>query len=227
MVIQHFPNDTGPIYAETLAGRFPVEPFNTLSNLVFFFILVYWSVKVYKNPKENRFLSLALPVLGVGWIGGTLYHATRSHEIWLLMDWVPILLLCFAAVLYFIFKLIRPAAYRLALLAAIIAISVALRWLPVPNGYVLTIDYVISALTVLIPIFLYLRATKWVHGSWVLAAVLCFGIAIVFRYLDGRQEILSFGTHWLWHIFGGISVFFMFKYIYEDKQLSLNKISAP
>lgn len=117
MVVQHFPNDTGPVYAETLAGRFPVEPFNTLSNLVFLFILVYWGVRVYKQPGEHRFLAWCLPVLGIGWVGGTLFHATRSHEVWLLMDWVPILLLCFAAVVYFIFKLIKPVKYRLLVLA--------------------------------------------------------------------------------------------------------------
>lgn len=225
MVIQHFPNDTGPLYAETLAGRFPVEPFNTLSNLIFFFTLVYWGVRVYKKPEDHRFLAYALPVLAVGWLGGTVYHATRSHEIWLLMDWVPILLLCFAAVLYFIFKLIRPLKYRLLVLAAVMLFSLGLRWLPVPGEYMLTIDYAISAITVLTPIIWYLKRTDWVHGSWVLAAVICFGIALVFRYLDARQQLLDIGTHWLWHLFGGISVFMMFKYIYEDKRLSLNKIS--
>lgn len=226
MLVQHFPNDTGPVYAETLAGRFPVEPFNTLSNLVFFVILVYWGVRVYKNPSANKFLALALPVLGVGWVGGTVYHATRSHEIWLLMDWVPILILCFASVMYFIFKLVRRNIYRLLIIGLILTLSVALRWLPVPASYVLTIDYIISALTVLIPIVLYLRSTNWVHGSWVVAGVTCFAIALAFRYLDSRQELLEVGTHWLWHLFGGVSVFFMFKYIYEDKRLSVNKITT-
>jgi len=26
------------------------------------------------------------------------------------------------------------------------------------------------------------------------------------------------GTHWLWHTFGGIAVFFLLYYIYKDEQ---------
>ncbi|WP_224488451.1 ceramidase [Robertkochia flava] len=225
MVVQYFPNDTGPIYAETLAGRFPVEPFNTFSNLVFFFILVYWGVRVYRRPMEHRFLAYAMPLLGVGWLGGTLYHATRSHEVWLLMDWVPILLLCFAAVMYFIFKLVRSTSYRLLIIVVILGISAGMRWLPVPAGYIITIDYLISAATVLVPLVWYLKSTNWVHGSWVFLAIMSFVIALFFRYLDSRQEVLEYGTHWLWHLFGGISVFLLFKYIYEDKRVLPDKVA--
>lgn len=225
MVVQHFPNDTGPVYAETLAGRFPVEPFNTLSNLVFLFILVYWGVRVYKQPGEHRFLAWCLPVLGIGWVGGTLFHATRSHEVWLLMDWVPILLLCFAAVVYFIFKLIKPVKYRLLVFGSILALSAGMRWLPVPAGYHITIDYIISAATVLTPLIWYLKVTNWVHGEWIAGAVISFCIAILFRFLDSRQDFMEIGTHWLWHLFGGVSVFLIFKYIYEDKKVSRNKVA--
>ena len=36
------PNDNGPIYVETLMGRFPVEPWNTYSNLLFLALIVFW-----------------------------------------------------------------------------------------------------------------------------------------------------------------------------------------
>ena len=40
------PNDRGPIYLETLMGRFPVEPWNTFSNLLFLALIVFWFLRV-------------------------------------------------------------------------------------------------------------------------------------------------------------------------------------
>ena len=89
-----FPNDSGPIYLETTQGGFPVEPFNTFSNTIFLLLIIYWSLRVYRNPGQHKFLAWVLPVIGVSYIGGTVYHATRSHEFWLRLDWMPIMLLC-------------------------------------------------------------------------------------------------------------------------------------
>jgi hemolysin III len=33
--------DHGPIYAETVPGRFPVEPWATLTNLIFLAVIIY------------------------------------------------------------------------------------------------------------------------------------------------------------------------------------------
>ena len=58
-----FPNDSGPIYQETMAGRLPVEPFNTFSNIFFLFIIIHFSLKVYSDYRNHRFLAWSLPVL--------------------------------------------------------------------------------------------------------------------------------------------------------------------
>ena len=127
-----FPNDSGPIYKETLEGGFPVEPWNTASNLIFLFILIYWSLKVYPMASRHLFLAWSLPVLLIGYIGGTMFHGTRSHEAWLLMDWVPIMVLCMAAVVHFIFKITRRWMQRLGILILIFAVSFGVRTLPLP-----------------------------------------------------------------------------------------------
>ena len=95
------PNDSGPIYRETLMGRLPVEPWNTWSNLVFLFVVIFWALRAYREPRTHLFLAGALPVLFIGFVGGTVFHGTRSHEVWLLMDWVPIVLLCTACMVLF------------------------------------------------------------------------------------------------------------------------------
>ncbi len=220
-MIEHFlqkPLDTGPIYKETLMGRLPVEPFNTFSNLIFLCIIIYFSLKVYKEVKRHRFLSFGIPILAIGFVGGTIYHATRSHELWLVMDWLPIMILCLAVVVYFIFKLYTTWWQRLLMIILIIGSSFAIRFIPMPVGLRISLGYIITSVTVILPILLYLKKTKWINISSIALAVLCFCIAITFRSVDKIIDFswLYMGTHWLWHLFGGVSVYFLMNYIYLD-----------
>ncbi|MEW7289419.1 ceramidase domain-containing protein [Aquimarina sp. 2304DJ70-9] len=222
--VAQLPNDTGPIYRETLMSRLPVEPFNTFSNLIFLIIIIYFSVKVYKNFRRHAFLGFCLPVLAIGFVGGTLFHGTRSHQIWLFMDWVPIMILCMAAVFYFIFKLFHTWWKRLLALVLIFAVSFTIRLLPMPSMIRISLGYVITAITVLSPIVLYLIKTNGKHKELIISAVLSFVLAVSFRSLDKvlETDFLYMGTHWLWHLFGGISVFYLMLYLYRDK-LNANK----
>ena len=95
------PNDHGPIYLETLMGRFPVEPWNTISNLLFLALIIYWFARVRGDVAVHRFIAYSLPVLLIGWAGGTVYHATRSHDVWLFLDFGPIALLVLAVAVFF------------------------------------------------------------------------------------------------------------------------------
>ena len=130
-LFQKFPNDTGPIYQETIQGRLPVEPFNTFSNLIFIVILIYFGKKIYKNPKQHPFFLFAIPVIFISWIGGTMFHGTRSHQFWLLLDWLPIMVVCLGGIIYFIGKLQREWWKRLLLFICFLAISILPRILPV------------------------------------------------------------------------------------------------
>lgn len=210
------PHDTGPIYKETLMSRFPVEPFNTYSNLLFLAIIIYFGFKIFRRPKQHIFLSVAVPVIFIGYIGGTIYHATRSAEVWLYMDWVPIMLMCLAATIYFVYKTTPRLGYRILWIALMLTANFGIRALNVPHGLQISIGYVVTALTVLIPIFAYLYTTKWKNTQWVLLAIASFVVAIIFRTADKHQEFLEMGSHWLWHSFGAIAVFFLMNYIYKD-----------
>ncbi len=222
---QNFPNDSGPIYKETLAGGIIAEPFNTLSNTVFLIILWYWGAKVYKNPKRHLFLAIVLPVIAISYIGGTIYHATRSHEFWLLLDWAPIMLLCMAMVIYFILKIVSKTWQRVLFLLIIFGLSFSLRILPIPEAVRISTGYIITALTVIVPLIWYLFKTKFVHAQWVALAIIIFGIAIFFRSIDLKQSIFEMGTHWLWHFFGGVAVHCLIAYIFKDNLLNLSATS--
>ena len=216
-----FPNDSGPIYLETLEGRFPVEPFNTYSNLVFLAIIIYWGIKVYKNPGQHLFLAWVIPVIAISYVGGTIYHATRSHEFWLRLDWMPIMLLCIALMIYFIFKLVANWWQRILVIILLLTVSIILRMLPIPTSLRISIGYTITALTILFPIGWYLFKTKGKGLLWIVLAFGFFALAIYFRSIDLSQTSFSMGTHWLWHFFGGVAVHFLIAYIFRDNLLNL------
>ena len=219
--MQKFPNDSGPIYLETLEGRLPVEPFNTYSNLVFLAIIIYWGIKVYKNPKQHLFLAWVIPVIAISYVGGTIYHATRSHEFWLIMDWMPIMLLCISLMIYFIFKLVAKWWKRILAIILLLAVSIVLRMLPIPPSLRISIGYTITAITILFPIVWYLFKTKGKGLPLVVLAFGFFALAIYFRSIDLSQTFLPMGTHWLWHFFGGVAVHFIIAYIFRDNLLNL------
>lgn len=210
--------DGGPVYRETDLSRFPVEPFNTFSNLVFLAIILHFSFKVYRDPQRHYFLAWSIPVLFLGFLGGTVYHASRSHPVWLYLDWVPIVLLCMAASFYFIFKIDKPLLYRIGIIALVVLISIGGRRLPVPASYKESLGYIATAAALLLPMAWYIISTRGRNVKFIAAALGSFTLAIFFRMLDRfvQGDIMFMGTHWLWHLFGGISVFFLMSYIYKD-----------
>ncbi|WP_424492632.1 ceramidase domain-containing protein [Salinimicrobium sp. GXAS 041] len=208
--------DGGPVYTETDLSRFPVEPFNTFSNLVFLSIIIYFAFKVYKEPAKHYFLALSIPVLFLGFIGGTVYHATRSSPVWLYLDWVPIILLCMAASIYFIFRLQKSLLYKIAIIVLVAFISIGVRRLSVPGLSKDTVGYIATALALLLPLVWYMIATGFKNAKYIGASLMSFSFAIFFRMFDRfvETEFFFMGTHWLWHLFGGIAVFFLMSYIF-------------
>ncbi|TYP98305.1 ceramidase [Tenacibaculum adriaticum] len=213
-----FPNDSGPIYQETIQGRLPVEPFNTFSNLIFILILMYFGRKIYKNPKQHPFFLFAIPVIFISWIGGTMFHGTRSHEFWLVLDWLPIMIVCLGGIFYFITKVKKKWWQRILLFLGLLFLSIFPRRIPLPEGFRISFGYVLTAITVLTPFVWYAYKTNWKNVQFILYGILFFGLAIAFRTLDNKLMILPMGTHWLWHTFGGVAVFFLLLYIYKDKE---------
>lgn len=217
-----FPGDSGPIYQETIPGRLPVEPFNTYSNLFFLIIIIYFSVRVYSDYKNHRFLAWSLPILFLGFIGGTVYHATRSHDVWMYMDWLPIVVLCLAVSVYYTIKLKVTWKNRLLLIMIILFLVFGIRLIPWAQSLKTSIGYLGTALGLLLPILTYFYTTKLYHWGYILLAFLSFGFALGFRILDRFIYLMPMGTHWLWHCFGALSVFFLINYIYHDKLPSEN-----
>jgi hypothetical protein len=215
MFLIQTPPDGGTIYAETNLQHFFPEPLNALTSCFFLAIAVYFTFKLWGNFKSHPFLSYCLVLLYIGGIGGTTYHALRQWHLFIMMDWMPIMLLCISAGVYFLSKLIKWY-FALLLVVAYIVFQVFFRQMMMGNSpqLFININYAMMAALVLLPVLAYLIYTKWKDGKWVGIALLSFSIALTFRIAD-KWEWLETGTHFLWHTFGAVASFCMLEYIWR------------
>lgn len=221
MPVNQIPPDGGMLYKETnMAQLFP-EPLNAITAVFFLALAIFWTIKIKGNFKEYPFLIYCLVLLYIGAIGGTIYHLFRQWSVFIIMDWIPIMLLCLSAGFYFVAQSTKWY-YAVLLVLVYLSLMLALRnWILINNtSLFININYAIMASFVLFSVLRYLIHTKWKAGKWVGIALLSFAFALTFRIADKWQSF-SFGTHFLWHTFGAIATFCMFNYIF----ITQNKIS--
>lgn len=214
MPINQLPPDGGIQYTETnMAQLFP-EPLNAITAVLFLLIAIYWTIKLKGNFKANPFLTYCLVLLYIGGVGGSVYHLLRQWSFFIMMDWMPIMLLCISAGMYFLGQSTRWY-YAILMVFSYIALQFTIRnLLSKQNANLfININYAIMALLVLAPVLIHLIYTKWKAGKWVGFAFLSFIFALTFRIAD-KWAWLPFGTHFLWHCFGALATYCMFNYIY-------------
>ncbi|WP_343523027.1 hypothetical protein [Pedobacter sp.] len=219
----HNPPDGGILYTETNLNQLFPEPFNTITSCFFLAIALYWTIRLWGKFKQHKFLSIALVLLYIGGIGGTTYHGLRRWPVFIMMDWMPIMLLCLSAGIYFLSKLIKW--YFAILIVAVYAFfQFYVRSLFSQGDFqvFININYAFMAAMVLFPVFGYLIKTEWRNGKWVGFALIAFIFALTFRVVD-KWGLLSMGTHFLWHTFGAIASFCMLNFIYlvNDKKVQV------
>lgn len=214
MPINQLPLDGGLLYKETDMAQFFPEPLNAITAILFLAIAIFWTVKMKGSFKEYPFLTYCLVLLYIGAIGGTVYHAFRQWPVFIMMDWMPIMLLCFSAGFYFLAQSIKWY-YAVVMVLIYLVLTLGLRnWILVDNpSLFINVNYGIMASFVLFSVLSYLIYTKWKAGKWVGFALLSFALALTFRIID-KWDWFSFGTHFLWHTFGAAATFCMFNYIY-------------
>ena len=217
--------DGGMLYAETRMGQTCPEPFNTITSCFFLIIAIYWTLVLWGKWRQHTFLSIAVVLLYIGGIGGTLYHGLRRWGFFIMMDWLPIMLLCVAAGVYFTARLTRWYV-ALAIVAGYAAFQFGARRFFQQQGDIqlfININYAVLAGLVLLPVLAFLIKTRFRNGIWVGIALLAFIFALTFRVAD-RWGWLENGTHFLWHTFGAVAAFCMFQYIYvANTPLKVNK----
>ncbi|CAN5394218.1 hypothetical protein BH11PLA2_BH11PLA2_50510 [soil metagenome] len=225
--------DGGPRYQETppdpalLAPGTLAEPFNTATATIFILIVALWTIRLRGRYSRFLFLTAMLPILLAGGIGGTLYHATRSHMAWFLLDVIPISLLGLAGAIYLTVRLgrglgmLKVGLISLGVIAAYVAVNkFVFRTIVWSNPNVpVNLSYLSLAIIVVVPIAATLWRTRFAHYGWVLAGLACFAHAWFFRLVDNTGLVtLEMGTHWLWHIYGAATTMFLFEYFYRVKR---------
>jgi hypothetical protein len=207
--------DRGPIYAETNLARLIVEPWNASSAFLFVLIVVYWLFKLRGRYGDYPFLIVAQVILLVGGVGGTIYHALRRHQVFFWMDVVPIVLLVVAGSIYLWIHL-RPRWWQIASLL-FIGLLAQLSFLFIAEKHIaIVMHYLLLAIFILVPLVIQLIRTRFRHGRLIALALVCFGWALLFRFLDAlRPPLLPMGTHWLWHSFGAITTAILAEFFYR------------
>ena len=206
--------DHGPPYLETDPAHFPVEPWATYSQLLFLVVVIYWTWRIWGRWREQRFIALCLPLLLLQYVGATVYHATRSHVGWVLLDVLPLYLLCLLAAGHF---WRRFGLSWLATVAAVLAPPLAAlalgRLLPLPGHVGMALTYGGFFLALFVPAFALLPKIEPGHRFLPFTALAALTLALAFRSMDHVAPI-PMGTHWLWHAMGAAGVHLLVLYVF-------------
>lgn len=221
-------NDFGRAYTETNLEAFPVEPFATYTNIGFLIIVLYWwyQRRQLSDKALQKYLDFCLPLLFIGFLGGTVYHATRSHSIWLLMDFVPIYLLCLITAFYH-WQLLIQSWWKssLILLGLGLLPQLVMRAIVVDRNVATSFGYVLIAIPLLLPLVVDELKTGFTRWRVLLLGLLTFGLAIGFRVADSSPWVvthLEYGTHGLWHIFGSLTSHILMLFMSKRPQIQLS-----
>jgi hypothetical protein len=211
------PEDGGPIYAETNFARTVVEPWNAISSLAILLPAVYWAIRIRNNYRKYSFLTICLPFLFLGGLGSTIFHAFRSHRIWLLLDITPSAILTLLLGLFFWMKVLPRKWMAVPLLLVVFLLRMN-AWRVFPSHQGINISYALSGTAFFVPILLYLARTRW-QGAWSIGLSIFFLLlSLLFRQIDhSAAAVLPMGTHFLWHFFSGVGAYFLGLYLYQTK----------
>ena len=176
------------------------EPWNTASACLFVIISVAWLFALRGRYRQHPFLTMCLPILATGGVGGVLFHGLRQYRAFFLMDVIPIYLLGMVVSVWLWVRL-GPRLLHLIGMIVFLGILQLLGHFQLPVHWAINLSYACLAILVILPLALALVRTRFRHGGWVYTAFVCFAIAWTCRGIDPKR-LLPMGTHWLWHVFG-------------------------
>jgi hemolysin III len=71
--------------------------------------------------------------------------------------------------------------------------------------------YISMALPIVLPLFVVVQRKARSEKILFIGVLASFAVAVIFRMWDrtGVEPLLPMGTHFLWHLFGGVAVFLL------------------
>ncbi len=225
-------SDGGPPYVETPPdlnhySGFVAEPWNTGSAVLFIIIAGGWAWALRGRYRDHPFLTMCLPILATGGIGGVLYHGLRIYRLFFLMDVIPIFVLGFTVTVWLWIRL-GPKLIHLLGLIGFLALLALLAQFQLPRQWAINVSYGTLAVLISTPIVLALVRTRFRYAGWVYTSIACFAIAWIFRISDAEYQppLLPMGTHWLWHTFGALTTWTLSIYVFHIEGITLRKRPA-
>jgi len=223
--LNQIPGDGGPVYTETDPERFIVEPWNAVSSLFIIIPAIIWLNRISKETKSYRFLLFCIPMMILGGLGSTLFHAFRVSSFFLVMDVLPPAVLSLSLSFFFWLKVMKK--WWGALLVILLSQAPrALLWSSVPMATAINISYMITGIAAALPWLIILYRTSFHQWNYVVLTLVFFILALVFREADPYPvAFLSMGTHFLWHIFTGFGAYTLLSYLYgiRNRELMMKK----
>ncbi len=210
--------DAGPIYRETKDfSDLIVEPWNAFSSLTFWIpaFIFLWQLRG-KYRQQAFMVYFCIPLLIVGGLGSTLFHAFRSSGWLLLMDVLPIILLVLGVSIVMWLKVLPKKWIIFPILAAFFGLT----YLASKGQDRISAGYLVRGTMLLLPCLLFLFRSHFKHASQFFYACFALVLALLFRYADEKFEIgfMPWGTHWLWHVSTAFGAYFLGEYLIRIQQ---------
>ncbi len=193
------------IYCERLQPGLLDEPINAISNLAFFIAAwSSWRLAKSLNVQLYNVKLLIYLIIAIG-IGSSLFHSYATG--WaLLMDVIPITMFQIFYLWVYTQRVMKlKSIISMILIVVLVISSLATRQLKVLNG---SLSYA-PALLYLLGLGIYHFQALKQNKFLLLAGAGVFLIALFFRTIDQAIcAIFPIGTHFLWHIFNGVMLYF-------------------
>jgi len=210
-------SDGGPVYAETNLSNIIAEPWNALSSLAFLIPVVIWLIRIQGNYRKHAFLTFCLPLLFLGGLGSTLFHAFRASSILLQLDVLPIVLLTFSVSIYFWYRILKTWWKIVLAIAPFILVRLFIYKVVTLSGHdLINLNYFVTGVMIFLPCIILLIKTRFMGITDLIVSCLLMILALYFRGVDsGNFSLLPMGTHWLWHVASAAGSGFLGKYLYD------------
>ena len=214
----------GPTYCETplLLTGFPVEPINTISNLIIiaFGIVALWLV--YRRAGKEFDLWAVAVFLTVTCVGSLLWHGFRT-SLFLTLDYTPGMLALLAILLAWARRLFGSWwAALLSVVVFICVVSAGSALVGLLGDFRFFFAGPLVAVLGIGGYFVYRSYRLW--GRVALVPLLGMGsalLALMFRTIDSQMcAYIPFGTHFLWHTFLSLGAFLCFYFLLKISERS-------
>lgn len=211
--------DGGPVYRETHdLSRLVVEPWNAYSSLTFLIpaFIFLWQLRG-RYSKYAFLVYFCSPMLIIGGLGSTFFHAFRSSGWLLAMDVAPIVLLTVGISIWMWLKVLHRKIWIFPIVIAFVALT-GLSTFFLNGQDRISAGYLVRGIMLFLPCLLYLMKTHFRHAVTLYSAAFFFVLALVFRFADEKVDIgfMPWGTHWLWHVSTAVGGYLLGEYLIQN-----------